>query len=237
MKHVAFVLTVFLLFFINDFSLAGSIQKNLVLSASSIEKIDIDCGAGFLKVEGVKNLNDIELKAEIVIEGMNEDEIEKYCQKYGKLSLEQKGQRALITSKLEKSYFSIRNAHMNLTIRVPQTIDLSVDDGSGFIEISNISGDVFIDDGSGEVDVQNISGNLDIDDGSGEITVGNITGDVIIDDGSGTLRITNVEGNVKINDGSGSIYIDGVKKDVTIDEAGSGGLTIRNVDGEVRTDN
>jgi len=36
-----------------------------------------------------------------------------------------------------------------------------------------------------------------------------------------------------VSDGSGSINIDKVSKDVTITESGSGGLTIRNVNGKV----
>jgi len=41
-------------------------------------------------------------------------------------------------------------------------------------------------------------------------------------------------GSVEIDDGSGDIIIDGVEKDVTIEEAGSGDVRIRNVKGKVR---
>lgn len=55
-----------------------------------------------------------------------------------------------------------------------------------------------------------------------------------VEDGSGEITIFHVQGSVEIDDGSGDINIDGVEKDVTIKEAGSGDVRIRNVKGKVR---
>jgi DUF4097 and DUF4098 domain-containing protein YvlB len=55
-----------------------------------------------------------------------------------------------------------------------------------------------------------------------------------VDDGSGEIELYDIAGSVEIDDGSGDIVIDGVQKDVTIVEAGSGGVEIRNVRGKVR---
>ena len=74
MKHLTIFVLSMAIF--NGFSFGGNIQKNLELSASGIEIIDLDCGAGFLKVEGIKNLKNIELKAEIEMEGFDNNEIE-----------------------------------------------------------------------------------------------------------------------------------------------------------------
>jgi len=47
------------------------------------------------------------------------------------------------------------------------------------------------------------------------------------------MRISKITGSVVVSDGSGSIDIDGVDQDVTIREAGSGGLSIHDVKGKV----
>ena len=39
---------------------------------------------------------------------------------------------------------------VNLTVRVPKAMNLYVDDGSGWLTVDNIKGEVRIDDGSGE---------------------------------------------------------------------------------------
>ncbi len=44
------------------------------VSSEKAEKLEIDCGAGFLKVSGDKNLNRIEVAAEIIVEKLDDDD-------------------------------------------------------------------------------------------------------------------------------------------------------------------
>ncbi len=249
MKYL--IIAISSLFLISTITIASDSVKLLELPEESIETLDIDCGAGFLKVTGIENLDKIEVKAEIELDIHDVEDREEFIRDRVRLSLEKRGSRAVLISHVKNSSFFRRSAHINLTVRIPQNMDLNVEDGSGFIEIEtvagdimiddgsgsidleNITGDVEIDDGSGEMDLENIIGNVEIDDGSGEIDIEKIDGDLYVDDGSGTLRISEISGNVVVRDGSGSIYIDSVDKDVNIKEAGSGGLSIRNVKGRV----
>ena len=48
------------------------------------------------------------------------------------------------------------------------------------------------------------------------------------------MNIIEISGKVTVRDGSGSININGVEQEVIIEESGSGGLTIRNVKGNVQ---
>jgi hypothetical protein len=230
---------------------AGTYNKteNLVLPAQGIEKFDIECEAGFLKVTGVEGLESIEVMAEIEVRGIAEDELERFIERNITLFVEKRGNKGILKSKVD-NYFS-GDAHINLTVKVPKKMNLKIEDGSGSIEMSAINGDVEIDDGSGEIgvetitgnleitdgsgdiDVRNVEGNLSVDDGSGGIDVRDIRGDVSVDDGSGGMDIEKVSGNVTVSDGSGSIYINDVEKNVNIRESGSGGLTVKNVKGEV----
>ena len=52
--------------------------RNLSLSAKGIDKLEIDCGSGFLKVNGQKGLTEIKVEAEIVLEGKREKSAEEF---------------------------------------------------------------------------------------------------------------------------------------------------------------
>lgn len=225
--------------------------KNLSLSAKGINELDIDCGAGFLKVYGREGLDEIKVKAEIVVKGGN---VKRVIQKYIKLSLKKRGRSAVLISQIDWHGFSslFKSAVINLTVTVPKNMDLIVDDGSGSmeikgiigdlkvydgsgsIEIEDITGDLKVDDGSGSIKIEGIKGDVDIDDGSGKLEARDIQGDISIEDGSGTIYVGDIGGNVTVRDGSGSININGVEKDVNILRSGSGGLNIKNVKGKVK---
>jgi len=217
-------------------SLAYSAQevKVLKLPAAGVDKLEIDCGAGFLKVHGVEGLDSIEVNAEIRADGVGQEKMNKFIQDHVKLTLENRGGRAVLTSAVKENILSFsRDAVIDLTVRIPKKMDLRVDDGSGAIDIGDIIGNLDIEDGSGEMRIENIQGGLKIDDGSGSIELRGITGDVAIDDGSGSLTVVDVGGSLTIDDGSGDIDIDGVGKDLILEETGSGGLHFRNVKGQV----
>ena len=229
--------------------------KSLSLPAQDIKALEIDCGAGFLKVYGREGMKSIEVEAEIVLEGMSDMKAKRFIRGKINLSLEKRGSRAVLISRMRRytSLFPLfKTKVINLTVNMPKNIGLSIDDGSGKIivegiqgrvdiedgsgmmSIVDITGSVIIDDGSGSIQVVGVRGDVDIDDSSGNVRVESISGSVSIDDGSGTIEIRNIGANVTVNDGSGSIHIDGVEGNVVIEEDGSGGLSISNVKGTVR---
>jgi DUF4097 and DUF4098 domain-containing protein YvlB len=218
----------------------------------------IDCGAGYLKVKGEDNLEQIEVKAILYVKGIAESELQSFKKDYVTLKLDKVGSKAVLTAEIE-SGFSLatlfgknHDARIDLEISLPRRLSLDVDDGSGDTEISFIDGDLQLEDGSGDIRLEEIGGMVEIndgsgdmsltglkgkvkiDDGSGDIELNNAGADVMVEDGSGEIRIFQVMGSVEIDDGSGDIIIDGVEKDVTIEEAGSGDVQIRNVKGKVR---
>ena len=232
-------------------------ELNLNLQAAGIETLKIDCGAGYLKVRGVEGLNQIEVKATLEVKGIDEDELEEFKKEFVDLSLEKSGSKAVLTSEVKDNFsissiFKNKSAHINLDVQIPKNLALDVKDGSGSVEIFDMNSDVELEDGSGSITIENINGKLEIEDGSGSIGLNNIGGNVKINDGSGSIDIKDVggdlnvdddsgsidikdiKGSVVVDDGSGSISIYGVDKDVTIKNAGSGGLSIHNVKGTVK---
>lgn len=248
------IIFVALLFFCSSLMFGYEDVRNLTLSTKGIEKFEIDCGAGFLKVNGKQGLNEIKVEAEIVVEGRSKERAEEFIKEYLELSLERIGRRAVLKSGFKNYYslFSFGTKLINLTINMPAEMDLDVDDGSGSITIEDIAGNLIIDDGSGDIEIVNAKGNVEVDDGSGgvsleeitgdvsvddgsgEISIEGVAGDVSVDDGSGSITIRNIGGNVTVRDGSGSITIDGVEKDVYIPSDGSGSIRVYNVKGKVK---
>lgn len=234
---------------------AGDYQKtrNLRLPAAGIETLRIESGAGFLHIRGSNAIDEIQVQAEIVFHNGRRDDMEEFIRKNVHLELETEGNQALLVSEVKSrvGFWSGMNAAINLTVKVPSRIKLDIDDGSGSIEISDmasrvkivdgsgsirledVDGSVYIDDGSGSITLRKISGNVEIEDGSGSITCSDIGGDLFLDDGSGSMTIKHVQGSVVVKDGSGSINIADVGKDVMIKEAGSGGVNISGVKGQV----
>jgi DUF4097 and DUF4098 domain-containing protein YvlB len=199
-------------------SLAFSAQeiKPLSLAAQGIDKLEIDCGAGFLRVRGVEALNSIEVKAEIYVSGIADKKMKEFLEDHVKLTLEKKGSSALLVSRVDNRPFSFfREARIDLTVNVPKKMDMRIDDGSGSIDVGSIIGNLTIDDGSGEIEIRDIAGN------------------VTVHDGSGGIDVINIGGSLTVSDGSGGIDIDRVEKDLILKETGSGGVHYRDIKGRV----
>jgi hypothetical protein len=141
-------------------------------------------------------------------------------------------------------------AYIDLTVDVPKTANLKIEDSSGDMHVSNvqgatihdssgdqqvehIAGDLDIADSSGEIKVSDVRGGLRLRDSSGDVDVDTVQGDVLVTvDSSGDLDIRHVTGGVHIvNDSSGDIEIGDVKRDVTIDDDSSGGIVVHDIAG------
>lgn len=214
-------------------------EKDLRLDAEGITEFELDCGAGYLKIKGEPGLKQVEVKAAIVIKGIDEEEIDDFIADKITLSLKKWGDKAVLTSKVESfsaiSLFKSRTVQINLDVRVPQNLALDIDDGSGAIEIAHISNDIQIDDGSGSIDIEDVDGKISIEDGSGSIDMVQVTGNVRIEDGSGSITLEKIKGNLKIDDSSGEIKVEDVSGDVNIDDS-SGDMRIYKIGGSVVVD-
>jgi hypothetical protein len=256
MKKIAFFCLIFL--FSLSAAFAAQSRETRNLPAAGIRSLHIECGAGSLKVQGKDDLEQIEVDAVLVVHGIAEGELPEFRKEHVTLTLEKSGDTATLTSSIE-SDFSLatlfgagHNARIDLDVRLPRRLALAVADGSGDCEIrdcagglefedgsgdarlAHVRGAVNIEDGSGDLYLEDLGGNVEIEDGSGDIMLRACGGDVSVNDGSGQTELRGIRGSVRIDDGSGDIVIDGVEKDVTIEEAGSGGVEIRNVKGKVR---
>ena len=207
--------------------------RDLTVGASGVEKLIIDVGAGSLDVAGVDGLDTIEVKATIVIPDADDEDGQKVIEKYLVLTLDRHDTSVELKSEFNTRFWgSDSSGRVDLEVRAPSTLAVSIDDGSGSMDVSNFSADVRIDDGSGSIDVQNV-GALNIDDGSGSIDISGATGDVYVNDGSGSITVNSVSGSVTIDDGSGSIRVTDVAEDLIIVDDGSGSISFSDIRGTV----
>ena len=124
-----------------------------------------------------------------------------------------------------------RYAYIDVTVDVPKTATVKVDDSSGDMRVSDVQG-AQITDSSGDQTVERIAGDLDVADSSGEIRISDVTGGLRLRDSSGDVDVNSVQGDVLVTvDSSGDIEITDVKRDVTIDDDSSGGIAVRDVGG------
>ncbi|WP_413473269.1 hypothetical protein [Shewanella baltica] len=214
-------------------------QRELTLDSQDLQGLIAETGAGSLEIIGVEGLTQIKLVADIY---SNDDSkviltLEKKANKAKlKADFEQSGFNNY------SPYIDLKlQVPANLALDIDDgsgailiskmTADINVKDGSGEL-IINGGNNVSIDDGSGDIEVSQINGNLTIDDGSGAIKVTDVRGNIAIDDGSGNIEVANVQSPVTITDGSGDINIFNTKG-LTILAAGSGDVKFNKIDGPV----
>ncbi len=135
----------------------------------------------------------------------------------------------------------------DITVRVPNGKDLTVQSGVGTITASNvqgnleldihsgtltaddIKGDVLLDTGSGSVDFSAIEGNLTVDTGSGHVEGRGVKGNkILIDTGSGHVDVSDLEADdIDIDTGSGRVTLDTIECANLRIDTGSGGVDAR----------
>ena len=208
--------------------------RNLNLAASGISALEVEAGAGSLEIIGVSGTDEIVVTATILVPEDDADKARKKINSHLVLSLEKKGNRAVLTGYFKDGFMNFGDSPLvQLEVRVPQELDLIVDDGSGSIVVENVAGNIELEDGSGSISMVNVGGNVEIDDGSGSISVEGVRGDLFIGDGSGSIKVREVAGSVTVDDGSGSINVSDVEQDLIIEDDGSGSLNFSNIGGRV----
>lgn len=207
-------------------------ERQLGLDAAGISHLEIDAGAGSLDIRGVAGANAIDVMATILVDGADEKSAPKFIENNMRLSLEQKGDRAVLIADFRDAMSFGKSGAIALKITVPTGTDLTIDDGSGSTKIRDTEGNLKLDDGSGSIAVRNVL-DVDVDDGSGSTEIIDVRGNVRINDGSGSITIRDVTGDVWVDDGSGSINIARVQGDFTVVDAGSGSVNYEEVMGRI----
>jgi len=216
-------------------------KVQLALATDSIVQLSIDAGAGDLKITGVAGQSEITVVAKVLGDNLSDDD---YV-----LSLEKKGDKAVLTAQFNDNTYN--NESIDLTVSMPSSLALVVDDKSGDISIESVSNGLTLNDRSGDINLSKIAGLMRIEDRSGDVTGDDLRGDVIINDRSGEIRLKNVVGDVNIDDSSGDIRATNISGVVTVEDSsgdiningaadfklkndGSGDVSLRNINSNLK---
>jgi DUF4097 and DUF4098 domain-containing protein YvlB len=227
-----------------------SADRSFEVDAAGLRTLATDLSYHDLRLRGVPGLARVEVRARAC--ASNADDL-------ARLILEHRrdGDRLLIDDGPDRGSFSFslfgsHYAYMDIEVRLPASLAVEVDNGSGDVDardldslryeagsgdldVGNIAGRLVIDVGSGDVEGENI-GSLDIQDvGSGDVTLSAIRGDAEIGEvGSGDVSLRSVEGSVRVGSvGSGDVDLRSINVNVSVDSIGSGDLVVDDVGGNL----
>ena len=208
-----------------------SADRSATVNASGVSRVVIGAGAGDLKVQGQTGSTEVQARGRACA---SSDEV------LGQIQLESRREGDTVYLKTlipELTGGAVLNSYagLHLTVQVPDSAAVEIEDSSGELALSRVRS-AKVEDGSGEIDIDDIAGDLDVSDSSGEIEIERVAGNLRIKDSSGEIEVEEVRGAVESPvDSSGEIRLEQVGS-VHIHEDSSGGIVIRRVNGNVRID-
>lgn len=202
-------------------------KRQLELPAESIEALNIVTDSGNLIVKGDEKATVIHVDADIKSKNVKPEEII--------ITLEKDGNTATLRSEMNTG-ISFNYVDMTLTVTVPAQLPINLTDGSGDIDMTNLTGKLTIEDDSGDIRLTNTGGEVEIHDQSGDIKIKDASALKLIEDDSGDITMENTGGNVAVRDQSGDMDIRKHKGDMTISDQ-SGDIVIDTVEGNVLIEN
>ena len=197
-------------------------RDDVELRGTAAGNLQVDAGAGRLVISGSEGTSVIQVSATLCASDR---------ERLRALEVSLDGDRIDTDYPNQRGGWGNNYARIDLEIEVPASTNIYVEDASGSLTIYGV-GDIELQDGSGSIHIENV-GSVLLEDGSGSLRIQDARGDVEVQDGSGSMTITNVAGGVMIEDGSGNIAIETVGGSVRIDEVGSGGVNVRDVEGDL----
>jgi hypothetical protein len=230
-----------------------SAPRNAELDAAGLKLLSVEIGPDDLTIRGDAGLT------KIVVKGTACASNEKWLANI-KVEAQRRGDTASVVADdgdhgVVLSLFGGSYAYLKLDVRVPQSLAVKLQEGSGDAQANGLasldatlgSGDLKVNGiarefglrvGSGDVVAAGV-GSLNLSSvGSGDVSVDGVRGDAHVGGvGSGDLGLHNVTGNVSLGSvSSGDTKLSGVGGSVTAGSVGSGDLVVRNVKGNVSVD-
>jgi DUF4097 and DUF4098 domain-containing protein YvlB len=208
-----------------QWSSAYTAPRNAIVDASGARMVEVEAGAGSLRVEGKSGLRQVQ------VSGTARASSQQYLSQI-KLIAERRGDVVFIKADIpEENWRDDNNSSgaLDLVIQVPQGMNADISDGSGDSKVLNV-GSLDANDGSGDFSVVGATGTVHITDGSGNLLIENVGGDVTVNDGSGDIDVRNVTGSFTVeSDGSGSIYATDIRGSVIVQNDGSGEIDVNKI--------
>ncbi len=226
-----------------------SARHDFDIDAAGLRTLVVELGSTDLDVRGVAGLTRVEVRGKACA-----SDAERLA--HLRVSQRRDGDRAIVKAEREGAnswtLFGSSYAYLDLEVRVPATLALEIESGSGDavvrevaalswragsgdLEAGRIAGDMTARVGSGDIEAEDV-GRFELHStGSGDIDVDGVRGDVEVGGGgSGDLQFSRVGGSVRIGDiGSGDVTLREIGGDVLVDSTGSGDVSADGVRGSL----
>jgi hypothetical protein len=204
-------------------------QIDVSIDAAGADLAEISVGAGSLLIEGSSG-------TAVTVTGRACASSASWLEEMA-LRAERDGDRVEIETEVpdDWNWSGNRYAYFDLEIRVPASMMVDAEDGSGNATIRGVGG-LEMSDGSGNLDISDIAGDVRVSDGSGNLEIGGVGGHVRISDGSGEMTVRDAGSVTVDSDGSGSIRLESIRGDAVVDSDGSGNIVVEGVGGDFRVD-
>jgi hypothetical protein len=136
----------------------------------------------------------------------------------------------------ESSWLGNTYAYLDLEVRVPASVALTLSDSSGDVDVDGVAS-LDAHDSSGDLDVRGVAGEVQVTDSSGDVNVRDAGSVRIPNDSSGDLELSSIKGDVLVeSDSSGDIDIDDVAGNAMVRSDSSGDIVFADVTGSATVD-
>lgn len=203
-------------------------ERKVDLDAAGLRGADLQLGSSDTVIEGVPGLRRIEVRGRVC--ASREADLKNFSL-VGKIDGDRASIRAI--SHAHGGFLNFGHRYMNLRVRVPSSLAVTIDSGSADVEARGLASLDFRS-GSGDINASRIAGHLTLRLGSADANIHQAGSVDVRSTGSGDVRADGVTHDVHVgNSGSGDIHLIDVGGNVRVDSTGSGDIGVRDVKGSV----
>jgi Putative adhesin len=206
-----------------------SAERSVDLDAAGLRALRFELGSSDLKVQGVAGLAKAEVRAKACAS-------EQAWLSELNIAQSRVGDKALIKAEPHEhhsGWLGNTYAYLDFDVRVPLTLALEVDAGSGDAQLDSIAALDF-HSGSGDLVLGHVAGAVSVKVGSGDVTAADVGSFSLGGSGSGDIHVSGVRGAVTVaHVGSGDLHFDNVQGGVQVESIGSGDLQTEHIGGDV----
>lgn len=205
--------------------------RNADLDAAGLKSLLLTLGSTDLDIRSTPGLTKIEVRGTACASDASK-------LKDLQIDARRSGDQATVNTGQHDEYMNIglfgsSYAYIKLQVRLPASLAVSVDSGSGDVNAANLASLDF-DSGSGDLIADHIAGLLSLKLGSADAKARQVGRVELKGSGSGDVHVTGVQGDVHADhSGSGDLGFDNVTGSVTIGATGSGDISLHHIGRDV----
>lgn len=187
---------------IRDYKYETKLYKEIDVSADGVKRLLVSNSLGKIDVSRGSE-DDIKIEANITMQ--NNDEAYAKSLEDSAVKISKGSEIRVSTTNYNDS--RIKNVYIDYVIKVPEGIEVDVDNSFGDIIVREIASNVNIENSNGRITAGNIGGDLKVKNSFGAIEINDTGGNVTASGSNGGIFIKNTKGNIEVNNSFGSIDV------------------------------